>query len=67
MAGFDTTSIAMSFAMYELAVNPKIQEKSYDEIRTIYEKHGCFSYDAISEMKYLDCVVRGKFTNCYKN
>ncbi|GAB1865203.1 Probable cytochrome P450 6a13 [Camponotus japonicus] len=58
MAGFDTTSIAMSFAMYELAVNPKIQEKSYDEIRTIYEKHGCFSYDAISEMKYLDCVVR---------
>jgi len=62
LAGFDASSITMSYAMYELAVNPKIQEKLYDEIRTIYEKHGCFSYDAISEMKYLDCVVRGKFS-----
>ncbi|KAL6435948.1 hypothetical protein ACFW04_005653 [Cataglyphis niger] len=48
----------MSFAMYELAANPKIQEKLYDEIRAAYEKHGCVSYDSISEMKYLDCVVR---------
>ncbi|XP_050454367.1 probable cytochrome P450 6a13 [Cataglyphis hispanica] len=58
LAGFDTTSLTMSFALYELAANPKIQEKLYDEIRAAYEKHGCLSYDSISEMKYLDCVVR---------
>ncbi|XP_029161427.1 probable cytochrome P450 6a13 [Nylanderia fulva] len=58
LAGFETSSTAMSFAMYELAANPKIQEKLYDEIQIIYKKHGCFSYDAISEMNYLDCIVR---------
>ncbi|XP_070161412.1 cytochrome P450 6B7-like [Polyergus mexicanus] len=58
LAGFETSSTTMSFTMYELAANPKIQEKLYDEIRAAYEKHGCFSYDIISEMKYLDCVVR---------
>lgn len=63
LAGFETSSTTISFAMYELAANPKIQEKLYDEIQTAYEKHGCFSYDTISEMKYLDCVVRGKFSS----
>ncbi|KAM0725021.1 putative cytochrome P450 6a14 [Formica fusca] len=58
LAGFETSSTTMSFTMYELATNPKIQEKLYDEIRAAYEKHGYFSYDIISEMKYLDCVVR---------
>lgn len=63
LAGFETSSTTMSFTMYELAANPKIQEKLYDEIRTTYKKHDCFSYDAISEMKYLDCIVRGKYGN----
>ncbi|XP_029161308.1 uncharacterized protein LOC114933041 [Nylanderia fulva] len=58
LAGFETSSTTMSFAMYELAANPKIQEKLYDEIQITYKKHGCFSYDAISEMNYLDCIVR---------
>ncbi|EFN69191.1 Probable cytochrome P450 6a13 [Camponotus floridanus] len=57
LAGFETSSTAMSFAMYELAANPKIQEKLYDEIQTIYEKHGWFFFFTISEMKYLDCIV----------
>lgn len=61
LAGFETSSTTMTFAMYELAANPKIQEKLYDEIRAAFEKHGCLSYDIISEMKYLDCIVRGKF------
>jgi len=51
----------MSFAMYELAANPEIQKKLYNEIQTVYEKHRCISYDAICEMEYLDRVIRGKF------
>ncbi|XP_029161460.1 probable cytochrome P450 6a13 [Nylanderia fulva] len=58
VAGFDSPATTMSFAMYELAANPKIQEKLYDEIQITYKKHGCFSYNAISEMNYLDCIVR---------
>ncbi|XP_029165362.1 probable cytochrome P450 6a13 [Nylanderia fulva] len=62
LAGFETSSTTMSFAMYELAANPKIQEKLYDEIQITYKKHGCFSYDTTSEMNYLNYIVRGKFS-----
>jgi cytochrome P450 family 6 len=61
LAGFETSSTTMSFAMYELAANPEIQKKLYNEIQTVYEKHCCISYDAICEMEYLDRVIRGKF------
>lgn len=61
LAGFETSSTTMSFAMYELAANPKIQKRVYDEIQAVYEKHHCISYDAICEMEYLDRVIRGKF------
>ncbi|KAH0946702.1 hypothetical protein HN011_009582 [Eciton burchellii] len=58
LAGFETSSTTMSFAMYELAANPEIQKKLYNEIQTVYEKHCCISYDAICEMEYLDRVIR---------
>lgn len=57
IAGFETSSTAISFAMYELAANPDIQDKLYNEIRDVLEKFGCASYEAISEMDYLDRVV----------
>lgn len=63
MAGIDTSSVTMSFVMYELAINPEIQEKLYDEIRATHKRHGYLSYDAIIEMEYLDRVLRGKFTS----
>ncbi|XP_024943138.1 probable cytochrome P450 6a13 [Cephus cinctus] len=58
LAGFETSSTTMSFAMYELASNPKIQEKLYQEIETTLKKYGRLSYDAVSEMEYLDRVIR---------
>ncbi|XP_072758030.1 probable cytochrome P450 6a14 [Anoplolepis gracilipes] len=57
LTGIDPSSITIGFSMYELAANPKIQEKLYNEIQITYKKHGCMSYDFISEMKYLDCIV----------
>jgi cytochrome P450 len=33
LAGFETTSVLMSFFFYVMATEPAIQEKVYDEIR----------------------------------
>ena len=61
IAGFETSSTTMTFCLYELAINPDIQEVLRNEIDTVLEKHdGNISYEAIQEMTYLDKVVAGK-------
>uniref|UniRef100_A0A1L8E408 Putative cytochrome n=1 Tax=Nyssomyia neivai TaxID=330878 RepID=A0A1L8E408_9DIPT len=59
LAGFETVSVAMSFLTYELAVNPDVQEKLYQEILETSEELGSKSlnYDVIQKMKYMDMVV----------
>jgi hypothetical protein len=61
IAGFETSSSTMAFCLYELAVNPDIQDRLRAEIDTVLRKHGgAVSYDAVSEMEYLGKVVNGK-------
>ena len=61
LAGFETSSTTMTFCLYELAINPDIQEVLRNEIDTVLEKHdGNISYEAVQEMTYLDNVVAGK-------
>ncbi|XP_026318087.1 cytochrome P450 9e2-like [Hyposmocoma kahamanoa] len=58
MAGFESVSTAMSFLMYELAVNPDVQEKLYQEIKENEAKNnGKFDYNSIQNMVYMDMVV----------
>lgn len=56
-AGFETSSTTMSFATYELAVNPDIQEHVQNEIDSVLAESGHVTYDALSKMKYLDKVL----------
>ncbi|KAJ8911331.1 hypothetical protein NQ315_017027, partial [Exocentrus adspersus] len=54
IAGFDTSSSAMNFAIYELCKNPTIQEKVREEIRDVLKKHGGqLTYEDLAEMKYM--------------
>ena len=58
VAGFETSSTTMTFAMYELARQPEIQERLREEINIVLAKHGGkVTYDAIQEMKYMDTVI----------
>lgn len=61
IAGFETSSAATSFALYELALNQKIQDKVRDEIDEVLGRHGGkVTYEAVMEMKYMHQVVEGK-------
>lgn len=51
--GFETSSIAMSYLLYELARNGEAQEKLRTEIREA-EAKGDLSFDEIADLPYLD-------------
>ncbi|XP_031354343.1 cytochrome P450 9e2-like [Photinus pyralis] len=58
MAGFDTSSTAMSYTTYELALNYDIQQRLIDEVdRTFEACDGKLTYDLLMGMKYLDMVI----------
>lgn len=58
--GFETSSITLSFLLYDLAKNIEIQEILRNEINEIMEKNGGnITYEAVQEMTYLDCALSG--------
>lgn len=58
-AGFDSTSTMLTFAAYELMLNPDVQQKLYEEIAEMDEKLGgqSVNYDTLQKMKYMDQVI----------
>lgn len=62
LAGFETSSTLMSYALYELSLHQDIQQKLRDEIDNVFKKfNGEFSYDAMQEMTYMEPVLNGNF------
>ena len=59
-AGFLAPSMAISNALYELALNHDIQDKLHEEIEEFFANDGELKFDDIKRMKYLDKVFKGK-------
>ncbi|XP_049825477.1 cytochrome P450 6a8-like [Aethina tumida] len=58
IAGYETSSTAMTFALYELSTRPDIQQKIRDEIHEVLEKHdNKLTYEAVKDMTYLEQVI----------
>lgn len=59
LAGFSTVSLTIAFVLHELAVNPDVQEKLYEEVKEVQENLNGkpLSYEALQKMKYLDMVL----------
>lgn len=58
LAGFDTSSTTMSFCLYELALNPDVQERLRVEVLAVLKRNNQkLTYDSVQEMPYLDQVV----------
>lgn len=61
VAGFETSSTTMSFTLFELARNQHCQQLVHKEIdQAIKANGGQLSYEAVNNMKYLDCCIKGK-------
>ncbi|KAG7188950.1 hypothetical protein KM043_008549 [Ampulex compressa] len=59
VAGFETSSSALSNALYELALNPHVQERLRKEIDEVHERIGeNLSNEDVKQMKYMDQVFR---------
>lgn len=59
--GFETSATALSFAMYELAVNTDCQERLRTEVDKVLLKYnGEMSYQMLHELTYTDKVLAGK-------
>ncbi|KAL5284336.1 hypothetical protein ACFFRR_006555 [Megaselia abdita] len=59
VAGFDTSSAALGYCMYELAHHPEIQRNVRKEIESALEKYdGELNYEANIEMTFLDQVIK---------
>jgi hypothetical protein len=51
----------MSYALYELALHPEIQNGLRAEIMQVLKKqNGQLTYEGLQEMAYLDMVVSGE-------
>lgn len=59
IAGFDTTSTTLTFATYELAIAPDIQEKVYEEVMSVKNQLNGkpVTYEMIHKMEYLDAFI----------
>lgn len=58
LKGFETSSTALSYALYELAINQELQDRTRDEIEKVLQNYdGEISYDSIMAMDFAGRVI----------
>lgn len=57
--GFETSSVAIAYALYYLGRYQEIQNKLRQEILLSVQKHGKLTFEEITEMQYLDQIFHG--------
>ena len=52
------TSNAMLWVLYDLANNPKVQEKLYEEVLSLIGPHGDFTSESFAKLQYIKACVK---------
>lgn len=60
LAGSETVSATLSFALYHIARDESIQQMLTKEIDSALAKHGGFTYQSVKEMTYMDQLLQGE-------
>jgi cytochrome P450 len=58
IAGHETTSGALQWALYELARHPDVQQKCREEVRAVVGQDADVAYDHLQHLKYLQQVMK---------
>ncbi|CAH2328669.1 cytochrome P450 3A9-like [Pelobates cultripes] len=56
-AGYETTSLSLSYLFYSLAIHPDVQLKLQKEIDSYLPDKATPTYDTLMQMEYLDMVI----------
>lgn len=60
-AGFETSSTAMIYTLFELSYNQALQDKARENVEKVLAKHNDqFTYEALCEMDYIENCVNGE-------
>lgn len=64
--GYETSSTTMSFGMYELAVNPEVQQTAQEEVdRVLDETKGEITDEVLAKLEYLEqCIMETVRFHC---
>jgi cytochrome P450 len=57
IAGYDTTAITLSYCTYELALNPSLQDKLYEETKEAFNEKGEMDYSVLSRLPFIDALL----------
>lgn len=61
LAGFETTSTTISFALFELSLNKTMQNLAREEINKVLSNHEQkLCYEAVADLHYLETIIYGK-------
>jgi len=58
LAGHDTTSSSLSFALYLLATHPEIQKKAREHVKEILGDQAVANYEQQKKMDYLTMIIK---------
>ncbi|XP_054167328.1 cytochrome P450 3A19-like [Oppia nitens] len=57
VAGYETTTKTISMVIYNIANNPDVQQKLYEEAKQYFIENKVIEFDAIKKLKYLNAVI----------
>ncbi|CAG2105202.1 unnamed protein product, partial [Medioppia subpectinata] len=55
--GYLTTATTLAFCSYELALNPDVQQKLYEEVMSSMDTNGEIDYEVLIKLPFLDAVI----------